>query len=328
MPNDVKISDYEKIIFVNNINETNQKDLIKSTNYNFAVFFTKDTNIPANWPWGTDIKNIWYGGQRLNRFIGIDQNNCTLSVGNHTVKLTFDYEEGLLGISDTNKLSRIEFVSLSYTDAYSNTLIETNNYNNIINSKDNTFILTIRFYAENNNDASKISDGINIKCESNNPNIQLLNYVGETISLNGLSADRQYRFKIIYDTEIPANSLGNRSYTIIPDYDTTKSLKLNLTLRLNPTSFNVIDKATGYVVTSKTYSNLTTETINIFNVNIAPTSNEAYTYPVSHDNRKLYIKVESSNTNAATINGNNAVSYIPITYNNYFEVTAHPAPLN
>ena len=43
---------------------------------------------------------------------------------------------------------------------------------------------------------------------------------------------------------------------------------------------------------------------------------------------KLYIKVESSNTNAATINGNNAVSYIPITYNNYFELTAHPAPLN
>lgn len=332
MPNNVNISDYEKIIFVNNISEnTNQKDLVTDKNYNFAVFFTNNTDIPANWPisaWGPKIKNIWYGGQRLNRFIGIDQNNCTLSVGNHTVKLTFNYEKGLLGISDTNKLSKIEFVSLSYTDAYSNTLIETNNYNNVINSKDNTFILTIRFYAENNNDASKISDGINIKCESNNPNIQLLNYVGETISSNGLSADRQYRFKIIYDTEIPANSLGNRSYTIIPDYDTTKSLKLNLTLRLNPTSFNVIDNATGYVVTSKTYSNLTTETTNIFNVNIAPTSNEAYTYPVSHDNRKLYIKVESSNTNAATINGNNAVSYIPITYNNYFEVTAHPAPLN
>ena len=190
MPNNVNISDYEKIIFVNNINETNKNlNLIKNPNYNFAVFFTNNTDIPANWPisaWGPKIKNIWYGGQRLNRFIGIDQNNCTLSVGNHTVKLTFNYEKGLLGISDTNKLSKIEFVSLSYTDAYSNTLI---NYNNVINSKDpdainskdNTFILTIRFYTENNNDVSKISDGINIKCESNNPNIQLLNYVGETI---------------------------------------------------------------------------------------------------------------------------------------------------
>ena len=233
MPNNVNISDYEKIIFINNISENNsQKDLLTDQNYGFAVFFTNNTDLPANWPssaWGSKVKNIWYGGQRLNRFIGIDQNNCTLSVGNHTVKLTFNYERGLLGISDTNKLSKIEFVSLSYTDAYTNTLIETNNYNNVINSRDNTFILTIRFYAENdtNVDITKITEGINIKCESNNPNIQLLNYAGETVSLNGLSADRQYRFKIIYDTEIPANSSGNRSYTIIPDYDTAKSLKLN-----------------------------------------------------------------------------------------------------
>ena len=49
MPNNVNISDYEKIIFVNNISENNpnQIRLLKDTNYNFAVFFTKDTNIPA-----------------------------------------------------------------------------------------------------------------------------------------------------------------------------------------------------------------------------------------------------------------------------------------
>ena len=46
MPNNVNISDYEKIIFVNNISEnTNQKDLITDKNYNFAVFFIVCQNI-------------------------------------------------------------------------------------------------------------------------------------------------------------------------------------------------------------------------------------------------------------------------------------------
>ena len=84
MPNNVNISDYEKIIFVNNISENNnQKDLITDQNYNFAVFFTNNTDVPANWPssaWGPKIKNIWYGGQRLNRFVGIDQNNCPVMI--------------------------------------------------------------------------------------------------------------------------------------------------------------------------------------------------------------------------------------------------------
>lgn len=335
MPNNVNISDYEKIIFVNNISENNsQKDLITDQNYGFAVFFTNNTDVPANWPssaWGPKIKNIWYGGQRLNRFIGIDQNNCTLSVGNHTVKLTFNYEKGLLGISDTNKLSKIEFVSLSFIDAYTGNTIETNNYNNVINAKDNIFTLTIRFFAENDTgvDISRIAEGINIKCESNYPNIQLLNYGGEVRSTDGLSADRQYRFRIIYDTEHPQNSTNNRSYTIVPDYDNSKSLKINLTLRLNPTSISVINRLTGTVVTSKTYNELQTDVTEAFDVNIFPNNGEAYTYPLSHTNRKLYLHVTSSNAEAVTINGNNTEVYLEVGYSNYFELTMHkPAQPN
>ena len=334
MPNNVNISDYEKIIFVNNISENNsQKDLITDQNYGFAVFFTNNTDVPANWPssaWGPKIKNIWYGGQRLNRFVGIDQNNCTLSVGNHTVKLTFNYEKGLLGISDTNKLSKIEFVSLNFIDAYTGNLVETNNYNNVINAKDNTFTLTIRFFAESDTgvNVSKIAEGINIKCESNYPNIQLLNYAGETVSEDELSADRQYRFKIIYDTEHPQNSSNNRSYTIVPDYDNSKSLKINLTLRLNPTSIEVRNRINSSIITSKTYNDLSEDVTEIYDVNILPNNGEAYTYPLSHTNRKLYLHVNSSNPNAVTINGNNGDAYIEVGYSNYFELTMHKAEMN
>ena len=335
MPNNVNISDYEKIIFVNNISENNsQKDLITDQNYNFAVFFTNNTDLPANWPtsaWGRKIKNIWYGGQRLNRFIGVDQNNCTLNVGNHTVKLTFNYEKGLLGISDTNKLSKIEFVSLSFIDAYTGNPVETNNYNNVINAKDNIFTLTIRFFAESDTgvDVSRIAEGINIKCESNYPNIQYLNYTGETVSSNGLTADRKYRFRIIYDTEHPQNSSNNRSYTIVPDYDNGKSLKLNLTLRLNPTSIEVKNRVSGSVITSKTYTDLTENVTEAYDVNVLPTNGEAYTYPLSHMNRRLYIHVESSNTAVATINGDNQEVYIEVGYSNYFELTIHkPSQVN
>jgi len=334
MPNNVNISDYEKIIFVNNISENNsQKDLITDQNYNFAVFFTNNTDVPANWPssaWGPKIKNIWYGGQRLNRFVGIDQNNCTLSVGNHTVKLTFNYEKGLLGISDTNKLSKIEFVNLSFIDAYTGNLIETNNYNNVINAKDNTFTLTIRFFAESDIGAnvSRIAEGINVKCESNYPNIQLLNYTGENVSEDELSADRQYRFKIIYDTEHPQNSSNNRSYTIIPDYDNGKSLKMNLTLRLNPTSIEVRNRANSSIITSKTYNDLSENVTEIYDVNIFPNNGEAYTYPLSHANRKLYLYINSSNPNAVTINGNNSDTYIEVGYSNYFELTMYKAEMN
>jgi len=333
MPNNVNISDYEKIIFVNNINETNNQDLIKNQNYSFAVFFTNNTDVPANWPssaWGPKIKNIWYGGQRLNRFVGIDQNNCTLSVGNHTVKLTFNYEKGLLGISDTNKLSKIEFVNLSFVDAYTGNLVETNNYNNVINAKDNTFTLTVRFFAENDNNVniSRIAEGINIKCESNYPNLQLLNYAGETVSENGLSADRRYRFKIIYDTEHPQNSTNNRSYTIVPDYDNSKSLKINLTLRLNPTSIEVRNRANSSIITTKTYNDLSQDVTETYDVYVFPNNGEAYTYPLSHNNRKLYLHINSSKPEAVTINGNNADTYIEVGNNNYFELTMHKSEMN
>lgn len=334
MSNNINISDYEKIIFVNNISENNdQKDLITNQNYGFAVFFTNNTDVPANWPssaWGPKIKNIWYGGQRLNRFVGIDQNNCTLSVGNHTVKLTFNYEKGLLGISDTNKLSKIEFVSLSFYDAYTGSPVTTNNYNNVINSKDNTFTLTIRFFAENDTavDITKIAEGINIKCESNYPNIQLLNYEGETISDDRLTADRRYRFKIIYDTEHPQNSTNNRSYNIVPDYDNGKSLKISLNLRLNPTGIEVRNRVSGTVVTSKTFNDLSTDITETYDVNVFPNNNDAYTYPSSHTNRRLYLHISSSNARAVTINGNNQDAYIEVGYSNSFELTMHAADMN
>ncbi len=326
------ISDYEKIIFVNNINETSSVDLIK--NYGFAVFFTKNENLPDNWPasWGNHIKNIWYGGQRLNRFIGIDPNNSTLNVGNHIVKLFFDYEKGYLSIVDTNKLESISFVELSYTDAYTGAISN----NTVINSIDNTFILKIKFTADENDenyDVTKISELIDIQCESNKLNMQYLQYEGEAERDQNnkppLWSTRSYLFKILYDTEIPLNADKNRVYTIISKYDTDKtSDPLNLVLRLNPTSIDVRNRTSNTSITNKTFNDLTTNVTDVYDVFIYPNNGEAFSQPLSNNNRKLYIKVESSNINAVTVNGNNKEVYIEVGSTNNFELTIKPAPVN
>lgn len=333
MPNNVNISDYEKIIFINNISENNsQKDLLTDQNYGFAVFFTNNTDLPANWPssaWGSKVKNIWYGGQRLNRFIGIDQNNCVLNVGNHTVKLTFNYEKGLLGITDTNNLAKIEVYNLHFIDAHTGEVSDTPLLNNtIINAKDNIFVLTIRFYGEPGNDIdiSKIIDGINIKYNGTDASpIQLLGLNGQgTLSEDGTTIDKQYRFKIVSNAEKNPNSTP--SYTIIPDYDNGKSTNISLKSRLNPTSIDVIRRSSNSPAKSpKPYNNLSADFPETYDVNILPNSGEVYTYPEYDVNNQIYLCVSTSSKKACTIDDNSTtVKYIQIGPRNTFDLIMHP----
>ena len=123
MPNNLNLnmSDYQKIIFANNINENTlkyeQSDInsIKklSEKYPFVVFFTNyvGENGETN---NQTIHNIWENGFRLTRFVGVDPNANKIQVGDHTLKLYFDYDTGLLSIIDDNKLQKIELYAVKY----------------------------------------------------------------------------------------------------------------------------------------------------------------------------------------------------------------------
>lgn len=107
MNNLIDMSDYEKIIFVNGIDEnqgTNIRDLSK--NYPFVVFFTN--NEEAKNSLGYPVANIWKGIQfndeliatRLTRFVGVDPNANTLKINGKTIKIRFNYDTGLIGFYD------------------------------------------------------------------------------------------------------------------------------------------------------------------------------------------------------------------------------------
>ena len=111
------MSDFEKIIFVNNINE----DTISvnggmrpiSTQYPFVLFLSNQTVNDG----AIKISNLWHNGIRLTRFIGIDKEHSTIDLGNgHEVRLDFNYDTGKLGIYDVNPLKSISIVNIGYTD--------------------------------------------------------------------------------------------------------------------------------------------------------------------------------------------------------------------
>ena len=350
MAGNINISDYEKIVFVNNINENddNQKTLLTDNKYNFAVFVSDNTNVPEGWPndWKNfdgqpAVKTIWYKGQRLNRFIGIDPNNSTFTINDYTFKLIFDYENGLLGVSDINKLEGIRVYAITYTDergvqrTYS---LEDNSLSNLsyISSIDNKFILYLDFIAERQDETNiqRITKSININCASNNSNIaqdtSATNNEEILYEGNKIIARRSYTFKINKDTYISRNRYNeNKAYTIISTYDSEKTADINFMLSLNPIDFTITN-GTNLILSranttnSKTYNDLTAPLFDIFDVVIDPHGGEAFTYPISHDDRKLYLKIVSSNLNAASIkyNGieNNQKIYIPVDYTNNFEL--------
>ena len=350
MAGNINISDYEKIVFVNNIdeNDDNQKTLLTDNKYNFAVFVSDNENVPEGWPndWKNfngqpAVKTIWYKGQRLNRFIGIDPNNSTFTINDYTFKLIFDYENGLLGVSDINKLEGIRVYAITYTDergvqrTYS---LEDNSLSNLsyISSIDNKFILYLDFIAERQDETNiqRITKSININCASNNSNITQDTSATNSEEIlyegNKIIARRSYTFKINKDTYISRNRYNeNKAYTIISTYDSEKTADINFMLSLNPIDFTITN-GTNLILSranttnSKTYNDLTAPLFDIFDVVIDPHGGEAFTYPISHDDRKLYLKIVSSNLNAASIkyNGieNNQKIYIPVDYTNNFEL--------
>ena len=314
MTNNINMSDYQKLIFVNNINENDFQNN-ESTNsikqlskeYPFAVFFTTLNN---------DIHNIWHDGTRLTRFIGVDPERCNIKVNSHTLKLKFDYDTGLLGITDVNKLANITVTSVKFT-----TLNGNEGTGNLINAIDNKFIITVKFNFDNSrNELSEDANALKIA-----PDIRIESYdgreeyyfssVGSPRRVNSGSTDEsslyptwveyEYTYLINYDTLINWNDNQTDSrqrYKITSLYDDSQYIDLYLQLCLNPISYTMYYGNT--VISNNDTLSLQNNTLYNFAIDIKPnTSNLLHSYPEHYDNRNLWLTIFSGNTSIANING-------------------------
>jgi len=122
--NNNDISLFEKIAFVNNI-PTEDAAHELSNDYPFAVIVTEQTESGVR----DGIKpnannkgsgNIWLGGNRLTKFINVDQVNNSISMDTYSIVLNFDQESGLLSLNTQAKVDNYELSSIFYKDSNDN----------------------------------------------------------------------------------------------------------------------------------------------------------------------------------------------------------------
>ena len=306
--NNVLMSDFQKIIFVNNIDENS--NVITDSKYNFAVFFTKNST-PIGWPtgeWGSNMINIWHKGQRLNRFIGIDNENNEIAFGGgHKIKLMFNYNNGLLSIIDANKLDDIQFVCITYTsisgEIVSISSPSDSNYGNNyhINAKDNKFNLYIKFkgYTDKNAIGSLVidttdnaiqQDGTVTQCTDENIIQYFCHDENEIIYI--------FPFKIVKDTVASYNSTIDYTYSVASSYDVTKRINIPLICRINPLTFTV--QSRGKTINTNDNDELLPETNYSYTINLSPNSEQT---PYSYNDHQIDFSIISENANYVTIEG-------------------------
>ena len=302
---DYGMSDYQKLIFVNNIDESS--DIIQGGRYNFAVYFAKSTdmsNIDLNtWDPNKPFINIWHCGQRLNRFVGIDNNQNTITIDDRSYKLAFNYNTGLLSIISTNALQSMSIEKIFWNPFYQGDISEILGQDSteyIIDAEDNIFNIRIKYVASSGFDISNIIDTlktITFVCKSGNQNLRFIKAELNNIIDNNI-AYIDYQYQILCETNHPSN-LGvdnnNVKYTI----NGSHSLKIeNCVFRfnLNPTSLSIVDS--NY--------NIVTNTVNISNangvynipyyVNLTPNGiDNIWMNPTFNQNHPIYLVVRTSN---------------------------------
>ena len=311
MNNLTSISEYQKIVFVKGLNELSNQFGEEyggiaglSEAYPFAVFLTKypndtDTNnIDGNYP----ITNLWFDGQRLTRFIGIDKNNSTINIGEHTIQLVFDYETGLLRICDANTLKSISVEKCTFVDINGNqqTLNEVSTSDNpyLIDAKNNEFVLSFKYIPKNKDNINNISKKLSYN--NNSPYFSEKENSGESININNDNFEETYElYKYTYVIkESTHNNAGNKvsiKYNSI--YANNIGGNFYLSLRLNPIGYNIIidnqivnDSIT--LVKGQTYT---------INVNFDPSNITSYTdffirTSIITDSDKVLIIGQSVNT--------------------------------
>lgn len=341
MTNNFNMSDYQKIIFANNINETNFDDLIVngqninsiqqlSKAYPFVVFFTNcnnDDNTYKNVLPDEGVRNIWIDGIRATKFVGTDPNS-SVAIGDHIIKLQFDYNTGLLSIVDANKLESIKLIACTYK-GYDNATVTLNDMVSttpqLVAPKDNVFDLIFRFKVRDGGDINIISKALNISCMDTNANdyFEVIEapIIKEFTGYTNTSSEACvfYKCKIKYNTETLDNNFKN--YNAISQYDNTINDQFRLSLRLSPERYIVLFN-NNEKVNDKSVKVLQANTENNFSIRIYPPSeslNESNAhigvpfYPFTKSNFvTINLNVISDNRNCAAIidDNNNKVTEI------------------
>ena len=285
------MSDFEKIIFVNNINEDiipgNGRMQSISEQYPFVLFLTNQT---INDGVIRNISNLWHNGVRLTRFIGIDQKNSTIDLGNgHEVRLHFDYETGQLGIYDVNPLNSISIVDIGYRD-YEGYKFRGGNIDTVVDSINNTFDIYIRFESESDeSDVSKINNELYFydnESTALTTDFAVINKSFEEQNLSDKTITYKYTCKINKDTFIHNSS---NQYKIVSPYSSNVSaLTRDISLYLNPESYSI--ESNGIIIPNN--GNITYSLDNLKNNSIDLSLNFSPHNITTNDRKKLYVKIK------------------------------------
>ena len=284
------MSDFEKIIFVNNINEdiisVNGGMIPISTQYPFVLFLTNQTINDG----AIKISNLWHNGVRLTRFIGIDKEHSTIDLGNgHEVRLDFNYDTGKLGIYDVNPLKSISIMNIGYT-TYTGDILRGGYEDIVIDSINNTFDIYVKFESESDeSDVSKINNELYFYDNESTvltTDFVVINKSFEEQNLSDKTITYKYTCKINKDTFI--NNTSNQYKIVSPYSSNVSALTSDISLYLNPESYSV--ESNGIIIPNNgniTYSldNLKNNSIDL-NLNFSPHN------ITTNDRKKLYVKIK------------------------------------
>lgn len=336
------MSDYQKIIFVNNINE--QSSLLKDQKYNFAVYFADNlksaiTQLDDAVHYPENIINIWHKGQRLNRFIGVDKTSNAIVIGTETYELKFDYPSGLLSIIQTNALSSINIEKVYWTpfnQGDTSEIIGGETREFVIDAESNIFTIRIRYTAKIGFNISAITESLktlSLTCKSGNENVILKNAtVVETISNEAII---DYQYQILAETN-HNNNLGsdnnNIKYTINGPYNLYIEDRV-FRFNLNPTSLTIFDSNNNEVSRTVNISNASGIYNIPFNVRLEPYNiSSIWKTPSFNPNHPIYLVVKTSDANNIQIveaNGQDT-AWIRLSNNseNYFNLKTNDITTN
>lgn len=285
------MSDFEKIIFVNNINEdiinVNGGMNLISTQYPFVLFLTNQTINNGV----TKISNLWHNGVRLTRFIDIDKKNSTIDLGNgHEVRLHFDYDTGLLGIYDVNPLKSISIVNIGYTNYYDGSILRGGYEDIVVDSINNTFDIYIRFESESDeSDVSKINNELYFYDNESTvltTDFVVINKSFEEQNQSDKTITYKYTCKINKDTFIYNTS---NQYKIVSPYSSNVDPLPtgDISLYLNPESYSI--ESNGIIPNN---GNITYSLDKLENNSIDLSLNFSPKNITTNDRKKLYVKIK------------------------------------
>ena len=313
------MSDFEKIIFVNNINE----DIISvnggmnpiSTQYPFVLFLTNQTINDG----AIKISNLWHNGVRLTRFIGIDNDHSTIDLGNgHEVRLHFDYYTGKLGIYDVNPLKSISIVNIGYTNYYEGPILIGGNEDTVVDSTNNTFDIYVQFESDSDeSDVSKINNELYFydnESTALTTDFTVINKSYEDQNLTDKTITYKYTCKINKDTFI--NNTSDQYKIVSPYVSNVSTVTGDISLYLNPESYSV--ESNGIIISNN--GNITYSLDNLKNNSIDLSLNFSPHNITTNDRKKLYVKVKDdsgliSNDAETKYDIVNGISRIPVKVN-------------